>query len=119
MKITVKDTAIMSVQIREVTAMLDPRVSLFEHPKNNDEEWAQNFALNITLTGVRKNLSQVAIIDLYDTSMLGVRSYHQSKLWKIEVNGKKIPLPPRVTLNVDNVHTIQKSLLNSYKLLEV
>ena len=97
--------------------MLDPKISIFESPKNSTEQWSQDYALSTVISGANKNLSQAATVHLYETAMGGVRGYHKTVLGDLELNGKKIPPPPKVTLNEHNISQFQNGLLMAYKQL--
>ena len=92
-KITVKSNAVKFSQ-PTISSLMDPKVSLFESPKNSAETWSQNYALYVITLGVNKNLSQAATFNLYETAMNGVRGYHNTVIGGIELNGRKIPPPP-------------------------
>lgn len=115
-KITDKSGKIKFTQ-KNIASMLDPKISIFESPKNSADQWSQNYALSTILSGANKNLSQAATVHLYETAMEGVRGYHKTVLGDIELNGKKIPPPPRVTLNENNISDFQSGLLRAYKQL--
>ena len=48
-------------------------------------------------------------------SFFGMRGYHETVLKGVEVNGRKLLPPPRVTLNKKNISLAQESLVASYK----
>ena len=116
-KVTVKGQGLKFTQ-KTIDSMIDPKISIFSKANNETEEWAQNNALSIILSGTNKNLSQAAIVHLYNTAMNGVQSYHQTVLGNIELNGKKISPPPRVAINEDNILSIQSGLLEAYKKMD-
>ena len=95
--------------------MLDPKISIFESPKNSTEHWLQDYASSTVISGTNKNLSQAATTHLYQTAMGGVRGYHKTVLGDLELNGKKIPPPPKVTLNEQNISQFQNGLFMAYK----
>ena len=49
--------------------------------------------------------------------MGGVRGYHKTVLGDLELNGKKVPPPPKVTLNEQNISQFQNGLFMAYKQL--
>ena len=97
--------------------MLDPKISIFDSPKNSTEQWSQDYALSTVISGANKNLSQAATVHLYKTAVGGVRGYHKTVLGDLELNGKKNPLPPKVTLNEHNISQFQNGLIMAYKML--
>ena len=115
-KITVKGGNIKFTQ-KNIALMLDPKISIFESPKNSTGQWSQDYALPTVISGANKNLSQAATVHMYETAMGGVRSYHKTVLGDLELNGKKIPPPPKVTLNEHNISQFQNGLLIAYKQL--
>ena len=117
-KLTVKKTPLNLQHPKKVTEWLDPRVSIFETPKNKDQLWSQNFSLQVVQTGVNKTLSQAATCELYNTAVDGVRSWHQTIIGDLDFDGKKAPPPPRTTINEHNLPTIQLGMLEAYKQLE-
>ena len=44
-----------------------------------------------------------------------VREYHSTVLKGVEGNGRKLLLPPKVTLNKNNISEVQKAILTSYR----
>ena len=52
--------------------MLDPKIGIFESPKNSTERWSQDYALSTVISGANRNLSQAAMVHLYETVMGGV-----------------------------------------------
>ena len=74
--------------------MLDPKISIFESPKNSTEQWSQDYALSTVISGANKDLSQAAVVHLYETAIGSLRGYHKTVLGDLELNGKKIPPPP-------------------------
>ena len=71
MKITVKGGNIKFTK-KKIALMLDPKISIFESPKNSTEQWSQDYALSTVISGANKNLSQAATVHLYETTMGGV-----------------------------------------------
>ena len=69
--------------------MLDPKISIFESPKNSREQSSQDYALYTVISEINKNLSQAATAHLYETPMGGVCGYHKTGLGDLELNGKK------------------------------
>ena len=102
MKITVKGGNIKFTP-KNIALMLDPKISIFENPKNSIEQWSQNYASSTFLSGANKNLLQAVTVHLYETAMGGVRGYCKTVLGDLELNGKKIPPSPKVTLNEHNI----------------
>ena len=91
--------------------MLDPKISIFKSPKNSTEQcWSQDYALCTNITGANKNVMQATMVHLYETAMGGVPGYHKTVLRDLELNGKKIPPPPKVTLNEHNIPQFQDAL---------
>ena len=115
-RITVKGGNIKFSQ-KNMALMLDPKISIFESPKNSTEQWSQDYALSTVLSGANKNFLQAAMVHLYETAMGGVRGYHKTVLGDLELNGKKIPPPPKVALNEHNISQFQNGLLLAYKQL--
>ena len=97
--------------------MLDPKISIFESPKNPTEQWSQDYPLFTVTSGENKNLLQAATVHLSETAKGGVQGYHKTVLGDLELNGKKIPPPPKVTLNEHNISQFQNGLLMAYKQL--
>lgn len=91
----------------------------FQAPVNDDQRLAQDHCISIILTGARKTLSNVATVELYETSLKSVRKYHKAKLADIEIDGKKFRPPVRVLLNCHNIPRAQKQLCVAYKTLEI
>ena len=52
--------------------MLDPKISIFESPKNSTEQESQDYALSTVISGANKYLSQAATVHLSETTMRGV-----------------------------------------------
>ena len=96
--------------------MLDPKISIFESPINSTEQWSQDYALSTVISGANKNLTQAATVHLHETAMGGVRGYHKTVLGYLKLNGKKIPPPPKVTLNEHNICQFKNGLM-AYKQL--
>ena len=71
-KITVKGGNIKFPPQKKIALMLDPKISIFESPKNSTEQWSQDYALSTVISGANKNLSQAATVHLYETTMGGV-----------------------------------------------
>ena len=115
-KVTVKEIAVRFVQTN-VASMLDPKVSLFEAPKDEDAEFAQDFCLSLILTGERKIFSKQGIIDTYETANEGVRLYYDRKFSKLEINNKVAP-PPCVALNSHNSRLSRKVFWSLSKILK-
>ena len=59
--------------------------------------------------------SNTTTITFYDTVMSGVRKHHTRVLKDIEINKRKIALPPHVKLNKDNISIPQNALLNTFR----
>lgn len=70
------------------------------------------------MTGARKTLSNVATVELYETSLKGIRQYHKAKLGDIEIDGKKFRPPVRVQLSSNNIPRAQKQLCEAYRTLD-
>lgn len=64
-------------------------VTLLQVPVNDDQRLAQKHCISTIVTGARKTLSNVATVELYETSLKGIRQYHKAKLGDIEIDGKK------------------------------
>ncbi|XP_072024708.1 uncharacterized protein [Amphiura filiformis] len=60
-------------------------------------------------------LANAAVIDMYNTSMAGVRGYHSTVLKHVKVNGMSITPPPIVSVNSHNIPSFQKAILDAYK----
>ena len=88
----------------DIRMLLDPNVSMFTTPTNEDQELAQDHCLSIILAGANKNMSQEATMHIYQESLKGLRNYYKKKLGCIEVEGKKFTPPAHVLLN-DKNHT--------------
>ena len=116
-KTTIKNSAIQFQPT--ITSLLDPKVHLFEKPKDRAQTWSQNFALSVIQSGVNKTLSQAATLDVYETAMEGVRSYHSTIIGDIEFDGKKAPPPPGITLHDHNLPKIQHGMLEAYKQMDI
>ena len=58
--------------------MVDPKISIFESPKNSTEQWSQDYALSTVISGANKYLSQAATVHLSETTMRGVCGYHKT-----------------------------------------
>ena len=72
-----------------VSQMLDQRINLDDPHEDLVEKWAQNYCLSVILSGVNTNISQKAIIAMYNLSHNGVPKYHIVQLGSIEVNSKR------------------------------
>ena len=70
-KITVKGGNIKFTK-KKIALMLDPKISIFESPKNSTGQWSQDYALSTIISGANKNLSHAATVHLYETTMGGV-----------------------------------------------
>ena len=92
----------------DIATLLDPNVSMFTNPTNEDQQLAQDHCLSIILAGSNKNVSQEATLHIYQEYLKGLRNYHKVKLGCIEVEGKKFTPPVRVQLNDKNITRIQK-----------
>ena len=102
----------------DIGSMLDPSVSMFDPPKNDDEEFAQEHCLSVLLSGSKKTMSQAAILQTYSTSMSGIQKWHMLKTGNIEVDGKKFRKPPRVKVNPNNILRMQEGIVHTYKNLK-
>ena len=98
----------------DVAQLLDPKVSLFVPAKDTVEEWSQNHATSVILSGVNKNLSQASIVGMYETSMRVAKGYHKAVLGDLQINGKKFLPPPRDTLNEHNISRVEHALLEAF-----
>ena len=115
-KITVKGQNIMFTQ-KNIALMLDLKISILESPKNSTDQWSQDYALSTVISGANKNLSQATTVHLYETATGGVWGYQKTVLGDLELNGKKIPPPQKLTLNEHNISQFQNELLMAYKQL--
>ena len=71
-KITVKGGNIKFTQ-KNMALMLDPKINIFESPKNSTEQWSQDYAVSTVISGANKNFLQAAMVHLYETAMGGVQ----------------------------------------------
>ena len=103
----------------DIASLLDPKISITAKPRDKLEAWAQNYALSVILTGVNKNISQAATVYMYDTTMVGLRGFYDIVFGDVEVDGKRIPPPPKVHVNNHNITLMEKGLLEAFKTLDV
>ena len=48
-------------------------------------------------------VSNITSISLYDSVLDGVRSYHNTVLRDVEINGETVAAPPKVALDMHNI----------------
>ena len=61
--------------------------------------------------------SSNAVIDNYETAMVGMKSYHKFISEVVKTNHPQValPVPVKVALNNRNINAVRKSILNSYR----
>ena len=106
-------------RMRNIGQLLDPRISLCDHPKGAVEEFVQNHCLSKILFGVNHNISQKTTVAMYQESAEhDVLKYHNLHLGGIEMDGKVFASPPKVCLNEHNIVDFEHAILNTYKELD-
>ena len=98
-----------------ISSMLDPCITLIEPSKDCSDSWPEKFMLKTIHTGANKMTSNATTIEFYDTVRDGVKKYHTTVLKAIEIDKRKIPPPPKVRLNKDNICVLQNALLNKFR----
>ena len=98
-----------------IASFLDPSVSMFKVPSNDDEHLAQDHCISIILAGANKAFSQEATLHNYEVSVKVLRQYYKKKLGSIEIEGKKLTPPVRTLLNDKNISKIQNGIVEAYK----
>ena len=104
------------IHLVSIDALLDPHINLKTPSSKPVDIWAKEFLLSTIHTGCKKLISNEASLDFYTAVTEGVRGYHSTVLKDIEINKKKIPPPPRVLVDRNNVDIPQKALLTSFQL---
>ena len=98
-----------------IETLLDPHVNLTSKVTKPVDIWAKQYVLKHVHTGVKKLISNEASIEFYGTVIDCVREYHTVVLKDVEICKKKVPPPPRVLLDYNNIHVPQRALLASFK----
>ena len=115
-KVTV--TGKLKYRHKNISSLIDPKISMGTEAKDDFDTWAQDYALSVVLSGTNKYLPQAAIVHLYNSAFEGVKGYHDVLLGKIEIVGKKIAPPPKVALNEHTISSLQNSLLGAFKIID-
>ena len=98
----------------DIASLIDPSLSMFTAPSNDDQQLAQDHCLSIILAGANKNLSQEATMHIYQQSLKSNRNYFKKKLSDIEIEGKKFMPPVRIQINDKNISRVQKGIVTAY-----
>ena len=59
-----------------------------------------------------------ALLEIYQTSINGMRKYHNAKLADLSVDGKKFRPPIKIQINKTNLPNIQQGLVSAYKTMK-
>ena len=77
------------------------------------DECAKGYCFSIVHLDVNKMLSHITIIEMYETSIEGMRSYHE---FIMEGNHDvELVHPVKVTLNKNNIDQFEHALLDTYR----
>ena len=94
--------------------MLDPVISTSAAPKSDMERWALGTMYKMVHQGANKCISNLTVLDYYDSGIGMVKDYHNVLKSSSELcastDFKKIRSPPKVALNNDNIVNVQKVL---------
>ena len=94
--------------------MLDPVISTNAAPKSDMERWAPGTMYKMVHQGANKCISNLTVLDYYDSGIGMVKNYHNVLKSSSELcasaDFKKTRSPPKVALNNDNIVNVQKVL---------
>ena len=97
-----------------VAAYLDPTLNINCEPETGLERWALGTMYKMVHQGANKCISNLTVIDYYNTGVSMVKEYHQVLKNSTELSKvpemKNIHPPPRVRLNNHNIVDVQKVL---------
>ena len=108
-------TSNAKITIKKIKMANISSITLIEPSKDCSDSWPETFMLKAIHTGANKMTSNATTIEFYDTVRDGVKKYHTAVLKAIEIDKRKIPLPPKVRLNKDNICVPQNALLNKFR----
>ena len=93
---------------------MDPTIKTFNPCKETLYIWAKTFCIKTLHSRVRKQYSNNASIEFYNSVLQGVRDYHKTVLAGQKLVKCKLVPPAKVLLNVNNV-TVQNAIFETYK----
>ena len=85
-------------KMRAIDTFIVKDLGMHDEAKDDIDKWAQSFAMDVIITGCKKLASQNASLQFYDTVIKGVKSYHETVLGNVQINGRNIA-PPRIEIN--------------------
>ena len=103
------------MKLAHIGSLLEPKIALHEPCQDSLDTWSKTFCLKTVHTGVKKQVSNNASIDFYNSVIDGVKDYHNTVLSGVEVNNCKLAPPPKVQLNKNNIFKAQNAILDSYR----
>ena len=97
-----------------VSGYMDPTLNINSQLTNRLEKWAVGNIYNMVHQGANKCISNVTVLEYYDTSISMVREYHNVLKNSTELSKapemKNIHPPPRVRLNNHYIVDVEKIL---------
>ena len=91
---------------------MDPTIKTFNPCKETLYIWAKTFCIKTVHSRVRKQYSNNASIEFYNSVLQGVRDWHKAVLAGLEINKCKL-VPPKLLLNMNNIITVQNAILET------
>ena len=97
-----------------ISGYMDPTLNINSQPTSGLEKWALGNMYKMVHQGANKCISNVTVLENYDTSTSMVREYHNVLKTSTELSKtpemKNIHPPPHVRLNNHNIVDVQKVL---------